>query len=522
MICQLKIVFDDNKVWIRFLVDRKMTFHQLHQLVQLAFDWDDDLPHCFTMNDIPAEKWKKTVGLSRPELVTHPGVVKIADLGALGAGDRQSSTYFDERQETLDDWLQDGKDSCIYIFGTLIKWTITIVLEEMLSPVVGLSYPACIKAMEDGRRNKEFEDDIRERIAETGGSLSGESFDERMQAAFEKSAKWPKLYSLAAQFYRLQPWTWMSNFDIFAVVDPHSGRVGYCSVLGEGGEVFGLTVYRGDQGLDVLKKLMYGEIGGDDFKYMQDYLLLSYENREDLDDEDYRRIQNSGVKFRGRLAWPCFRNYEPGYTPWSVNEDEVDFMSCVLEQAIAVAEMAKQNPGFLVSQGDDRVWMRYAVRQGEDTLWEGKWTDMTVSKPEQTVYESVLAEIQLAAIRKRAKQTTAVWEIGMFYLPRPVQEGRRPFFPRVSVIMEQNSGLVIGYDLTGAEGSPPLHAHLQINLFQTISNTECYPTRIWVDDEQVYHMLNHVCKQIGIQLKQVDRLPAMDLMKQSMLSSGMI
>ena len=48
------------------------------------------------------------------------------------------------------------------------------------------------------------------------------------------------LYSLVREFAELAPWQWMENADVFGVEDPATHTVGWCVVLGEGEEVYGL------------------------------------------------------------------------------------------------------------------------------------------------------------------------------------------------------------------------------------------------------------------------------------------
>ena len=43
--------------------------------------------------------------------------------------------------------------------------------------------------------------------------------------------EWKELYIAADEFRNLQPWTWMSDADLFGVQDPRSREVGYCCVL---------------------------------------------------------------------------------------------------------------------------------------------------------------------------------------------------------------------------------------------------------------------------------------------------
>jgi hypothetical protein len=51
------------------------------------------------------------------------------------------------------------------------------------------------------------------------------------------------LHELAAQFYRATPWTWFRDQHPFAIQIPPEVDPRYAIVMGQAGEVFGLSVY---------------------------------------------------------------------------------------------------------------------------------------------------------------------------------------------------------------------------------------------------------------------------------------
>jgi hypothetical protein len=51
------------------------------------------------------------------------------------------------------------------------------------------------------------------------------------------------LYQLAAAYYRLAPWQWLSDMNPIEIRYPSDGQSRYAVVMGSGGEVFGLSVY---------------------------------------------------------------------------------------------------------------------------------------------------------------------------------------------------------------------------------------------------------------------------------------
>ena len=48
---------------------------------------------------------------------------------------------------------------------------------------------------------------------------------------------WRRLYEAAIQVKELAPWEWMFEDEVFGVQDPETGKLGFVSVMGQGGSI---------------------------------------------------------------------------------------------------------------------------------------------------------------------------------------------------------------------------------------------------------------------------------------------
>ncbi len=153
------------------------------------------------------------------------------------------------------------------------------------------------------------------------------------------------LYRAAAEFRKLAPWEWMDDSEVFGVQDPKTGEIGYCCVLGALEEVFALVVYMGEKGLRVHLDMQDGNFEPEDpdVGFMQDCLMASFENKEDMDKDDIRLIKRLNLNFRGGHSWPMFKRYKPGYFPWHPDREEVLFLTDALAQATEVCQQLLEN-----------------------------------------------------------------------------------------------------------------------------------------------------------------------------------
>lgn len=336
----------------------------------------------------------------------------------------------------------------------------------------------------------------------------------RMNKVSIQFENWFHLYDAAIQFKQLKCWKWLSDEHVFGIQNPANGEIGYCCVLGQAGEVYGLAVYLGNEGLASLLKMQSGvvELGDPELVHMQRCLTVTYENRNQLHPKDAKVARQLGYRFKGRNQWPCFRVYEPGYAPWFFeSKDEAAFMTMVLQQAIEVATRFKDDPDALLPTEKGE----YLVRALELVDGEPHWMDHRIipNPLESTWFPPCrFNELRAAKVAQTCQQTSGIWEVDYFYFPSPVGEGERPFFPLICFFVDHRSGVVLHHHLARLPNDPSEFAD---ELLEAMERTGIIPKEIWVSNKQVAQCIGEAARRCG-SVCVITNLPVIQEVRQAM------
>jgi hypothetical protein len=306
----------------------------------------------------------------------------------------------------------------------------------------------------------------------------------------------------------------MKETDIFGVQNPQSGEVGYCCIMGELGEVLAMAIYSGTQGLQGYINIQKGQIkpGDPDSLYIQDCLMLSFEDRRFIDKEDLQIVHELGFKFRGRNAWPLFRSYKPGYFPWFLHRDEVSCMTVALQQAKLVCLRLKDNKKLLSPPKKNLYLVRVPEKKGGMIVWKDEWREPAPLK-QAKCSDVPLDEIRLQRIRKTAESTPMIWEVDFFYAPTPITKGERPYFPYAIMLIDRDSGFILDVHLAGVI---EYEKEFLEQFLSCIENTSIVPLEILVRKEEAMNLLEPYASRLNINLSMVEELENIDHARREM------
>lgn len=318
-------------------------------------------------------------------------------------------------------------------------------------------------------------------------------------------AAWRYLVKAADAFRAESPWDILTEETIFGVLDPESGQILYCTILGLLGEVYGLAVYPGPEGLRSHLRMRDAEYQNVEPHFYLCSLLISFENKRELSKQDHRLLKNMGRSYRGS-NWPQFRSYRPGYME-DLPEQEARYrMTIALRGATLMAEW--QRSGKAPQAGPGRFPLLYYDTQADQWCWrEGDFDSTTEPGPSAPT----LDEIRLQNIKRNADQG-GVWEGSVYQLPMLTGQKKGPsYFPCMGVWADHHSGYVFSQELMFPE---QVGSALFDSLFQAMESMGQIPEVIRVDRDCYRNMVRAVSEVLGIRVERVDGLPALqDVMK---------
>jgi Domain of unknown function (DUF6930) len=111
------------------------------------------------------------------------------------------------------------------------------------------------------------------------------------------------LHELAAQFYRVTPWRWFNDHHPFALRVAPEEAPRYAMVMGNAGEVFGLSVY---DTLDDLRLVFSPALSHQEVARMSTWFVLFFEEAPAVSFEDLDAIAEHGWPVAAPHAYPVF------------------------------------------------------------------------------------------------------------------------------------------------------------------------------------------------------------------------
>ncbi len=327
-------------------------------------------------------------------------------------------------------------------------------------------------------------------------------------------SQWRALYNAAIRLKELAPWEWMQETDIFGVKDPKSKQIGYVSIMGHLGEHYALSLYLNSEGFYGFWELQNGEneIVLESFLEIPQ-LQLSFENEEELKDEDKKIIEELGYTFNGKHEWPMFRTYRPGYAPWFLTAKEADFFQIAIEQSIDIAIAFQHDPSLLsVDDDDDKYLVRVKQKKDRKEVWTNTFIKIPDSEPLKIPID--YSEKTVESIKKKNKSNQML-ELDFSLFLSPIHDGPRPYYAYMLILMDAKSAEVIGHELLTQEPTrEDMLGSLPQKVLELLTKLETRPSEIRIRSNILYQLLEDIADELDIYILETNSLPCVNFFKE--------
>ncbi|MFA5204570.1 MAG: hypothetical protein WC708_09235 [Lentisphaeria bacterium] len=331
---------------------------------------------------------------------------------------------------------------------------------------------------------------------------------------------WRRLYALAARVQEMAPWDWMGEGEIFGVRQPDSGRLDFVSVMGMAGSYRAIALYQGEKALADFIQTQSREFQELDQAARGDALLsipqihLSFARLRELTKEDKAVLETLGISVPRGAEAPLFRCIHPGFHKWFLMPEEASALAVALEQVLEIAPRQKQNPDLLCGQQSaDEFLIRFQDQPGQ-------WTEARQRLPAPIRRLSVTLSSEAVRAVVELPQRKMTLETAFFGTLSGISEhGGRPARPYLLLLVEPQSGMVVGMDVAQVETSlDDLWATLPGRILQCFQKVGCRPEALAVADPKLAAFLEQPLERFSIRLVETATLPALDEVREHLLA----
>ena len=326
----------------------------------------------------------------------------------------------------------------------------------------------------------------------------------RKEATIEQ---WKELYEAAIRIKEMKPWNKFWDLDIIGIREGNEEDTTFYSILGHGGDCYGIVVYEGYEGLNDFMMLTMQEqlnLPTDYVMFSQNNLTCYWGNREELTDKQRKNIKEMGYKYRGKNQWLYFLSFEAGYYPYNLNQDEVIRMTNYflnLELALRQYESVQVDVDF--ENGE-----MYYFEFGED---KESWNFGAKELPFSSFQfgNLIITDEKLMADLKKVSKCNAVLEADIAILGVSVNDKKykRPANPATCMIADAKSGMMLKCELQQTEDDTI--ASLAEELIGFIFQYGA-PKEVRVSNVLVEAGVEQICQICGIKLRRVKKLPIIE------------
>lgn len=221
--------------------------------------------------------------------------------------------------------------------------------------------------------------------------------------------------------------------------------------MGVGGEVFGISAYKGNNALYKFWELQSGNPEKSPEKLLLvPQLMLSFERSNEQNIKERKYFKSMGVPIELGKHCILFHEHVPGFVPVIIDESKVDEFIVLLEQSLEVLRRAKQAKYFIHPEGHDdaEYLVRTQKREGDGLAWHDVYKNVLPQKLKFRVSYSRDKYEQMGLLPVKPQ----VFQCDLILVPNAIKDGKtNPYFPFMLLVTDKKNGLILDYKLM-----PPL------------------------------------------------------------------
>lgn len=329
----------------------------------------------------------------------------------------------------------------------------------------------------------------------------------RKEASLEQ---WKTLYEAGTRIKELKPWEKFWDMDLIGIRYGDEEETVFISILGRGGDCYGISVYEGLNSFLMLTMQERMNLAPEYAMFNQRNLTCYWGNRDELTEKQRKIIKELGYKYRGKNQWMYFMSFEPGYYPYNMDAEEVLRMSEYLqdlELALRYYDETDMQVDFesanmfLFSFGKDKQTWNF----GEEPL---PFTDFQFGN-------LLITDDDLLSDLAKAPKCNAVLEADVSVLGAAVTDKKydRPANPTLSLLGDATTEIIIKFEMLGPEDDAVVMlAEMLIGFILQYGA----PKEIRVSNVIVEAGLEQICNVCSIKLRRVKKLKGLEEFKYGM------